>query len=105
MRVSKEEIQNINRNRSARNGQIYTSFEGLSFIGTKSGNLAPHVVSIKEKQADRALEARVATNETNIVALKKEDIRLENTKEDTVTVDSKLASLECKLIAMNIVLG
>ena len=101
MRVSKQDIQSINRNRSARNGQVYTSFEGLSFIGTKTGNLAPHVVSIKEKQADRALEARVATNETNIVALKKEDLL----KEYTTTVDSKLASLECKLIAMSIALG
>jgi len=101
MRVSKQDIQSINRNRSARNGQIYTSFEGLSFIGTKSGTLVPHVISIKDRQADRALETRVGANETNIVTLKKEDLL----KEYTTTVDSKLASLECKLIAMNIVLG
>jgi len=105
MRVSKEDIKSINKNRSARNGQIYTSFEGQSFIGIKNGTLAPHILSTKDKQTASNLEARMKAAESNIVNLKTEDTRLELNKEDTVTVDSKLSELECKLIAMNIVLG
>ena len=98
MKISKSDIQNINRKRSARKGKIYSSFEGNSYIGQKDGTLVPYTKSHKERQQDKALEARVATNETDI-----DDLEL--TKDDIVSVDAKLASLECKLIAMNIVLG
>lgn len=98
MRVSKKDIQSINKNRSARKGRLYSTFEGNKYMGQDDGTLLPYNKSIKDKQADKALEARVASNEKDID-------NLEDTKEDIVDVDAKLSKLECKLIAMNIVLG
>lgn len=98
MKVSKKDIQNINRTRSARKGRIYSSFDGNTYVGQDNGTLLPQGKSIKDKQADRALEARVTTNEEDID-------KLEETKDDIVDVDAKLKALECKLLAFNIVMG
>ena len=94
MRVSKKDIQSINKNRSARKGKIYITFDGKKYVGQDNGSLLPDTKSIKEKQADAALEARVSTNENDIEDLEKEDVEIR----------TEIKKLECKLIARNIVL-
>ena len=98
MKISKQDIQSINRKRSARTGKIYSSFEGNSYIGQKDGTLVPHTKSHKQKKEENDLEKRVATNEKDIDTL-------EDTKDDIVDVDKKIADSECLAIAMTIALG
>ena len=98
MKVSKEDIKAINKSRSARKGRLYSAFGGGTYVGQADGTLLPDSKSIKDKQADIALEARIATNERDI-----SDLDL--IKDDIVDVDKKLKELECKLLAFNIVMG
>jgi hypothetical protein len=95
MKVSKKDIQSINRNKSARKGRLYSTFDGKLYVGQDDGTLLPSKKSIKEKQQDAILEARVSTNESDIDILEDED----------VAIRAEIKRTECKLIAMNIVLG
>jgi len=95
MKISKSDIQGINRKRSARNGKIYSTFEGNAYIGQKDGTLVPYGKSHKERQQDKALEARVAANETDIDNLEKED----------ELIKKEISNLECKFIGLTLALG
>ena len=101
MKVSKKDIQSINRSRSARKGRIYSSFTGEKYVGQVDGTLLPDIKSIKEKQYDADIASRLAAAEEDIDVLEA-DIVL---KDYITDVDAKLKKLECKLLAFNIVMS
>jgi hypothetical protein len=100
MKISKQEIKRINSTKSARKGKIYSDFSGSTYIGQADGSLLPGTKSQKDKLRDKDIDKRLSSAEDDIDVLET-DITL---KEYTTDVDAKLKALECKLIAMNIVL-
>lgn len=95
MKLSKKDIQVINSKRSARPGKIYSDFNGTKYIGQKDGSLTEYKKATKDILKDRKTEGRIFTNEKDIEALEEEDVELR----------ALIKKTECKLIAMNIVLG
>lgn len=101
MKLSSAEIKRLNITKTAKKGRSYSDYEGNKYTGQADGTLLAENKSNKTRIFEQDTTTRISTNEKDIDALEK-DIKL---KEYTTTVDAKLKDLECKLIAMNIVLG
>jgi hypothetical protein len=95
VKLSKKDIQVVNSKRSARPGKIYSTFDGTKYVGQNDGSLDVDKKSNKERQAEKAQDKKLVDLSSEI----------ENLKEEDKAIRELISKTECKLIAMNIVLG
>ena len=100
MRISEQDIKSINKKRTAKVGVRYYTSNGFTYVGQQNGSLLLYTESNTNKKKDFDISNRLTQAEKDI-----DDVEEEILLKDYITdVDTKLSKLECKLIAMSIVL-
>jgi hypothetical protein len=95
MGYTDRQIKSINEQANARPGHKYVTNSGKVYEGTANNRLKEvSGIDVIATKKEIKSDGRLDDLEKNI-----------ELKDDIVDVDNKLSKLECKMIAMNIVLG